>query len=87
VERVISEFFNQGDQEKKLNLKVSPYMNRDDCSIPSCQVGFIEFVVGPLFEAYDKYIKIGYELENLQKNKDRWIFEKEMAMVQMGGNT
>jgi hypothetical protein len=38
TEMIMNEFFNQGDEEKRLGLKVSMFMDRDTTDIPKCQV-------------------------------------------------
>lgn len=46
--RILEEFFNQGDQEKRVGLPVSPYFDRDTIFVPGSQLGFIEFICVPL---------------------------------------
>ncbi|XP_046328914.1 high affinity cGMP-specific 3',5'-cyclic phosphodiesterase 9A-like isoform X5 [Haliotis rufescens] len=48
---LLQEFFNQSDLEKLEGLPVAPFMDRDKVTKPSSQVGFIKFVLLPLFEA------------------------------------
>jgi hypothetical protein len=48
--RVMEEFFSQGDKEKEKGLAVSPLCDRATVSVPASQLGFIKFVVLPLFE-------------------------------------
>jgi hypothetical protein len=38
TDMIMEEFFAQGDEEKKLGLKVSMFMDRDTTDIPKCQV-------------------------------------------------
>lgn len=47
--RVLEEFFMQGDQERAQGLPVSPLMDRSTTSLAISQINFIEFVVAPLF--------------------------------------
>lgn len=67
LNRVMSEFFSQGDREKQLNVPVSPFCNRDNSNAFSCQKGFIDFVAAPIFEAVGEYIN-KYEIENPTTN-------------------
>nr|KAJ3423179.1 cAMP-specific 3',5'-cyclic phosphodiesterase 4D [Polyrhizophydium stewartii] len=69
---IMDEFFLQGDMEKKLNLPVSPYMDRDNVNVPSSQIGFIDYVVMPLFDALDKFQPIPNILNRLQRNREYW---------------
>ncbi|ORY31096.1 HD-domain/PDEase-like protein, partial [Neocallimastix californiae] len=55
MNRVMSEFFSQGDKEKQLNMTVSPFCNRENANKFSCQKGFIDFVAAPIFEAVGEY--------------------------------
>ena len=50
VDLVFGEFFNQGDEEKKLGLPVTILCDRETTSKSKSQMGFINFVVKPTFE-------------------------------------
>ncbi|KAJ3031406.1 High affinity cAMP-specific 3',5'-cyclic phosphodiesterase 7A [Rhizophlyctis rosea] len=69
---VIQEFLQQGDMEKKLGLPCSPYMDRDNVNVPGCQLGFIDYVVQPLFDAAGKYVPLGGCLAEIAKNREFW---------------
>ena len=45
---IAEEMFAQGDKERSLNLPVSPMMDREGADLALLQMGFMEFVVGPL---------------------------------------
>jgi len=47
AERVMTEFFNQGDRERDLGLPVTPMMDRKVSLIEKVQSGFLNFVVLP----------------------------------------
>ncbi|KAJ3005307.1 High affinity cAMP-specific 3',5'-cyclic phosphodiesterase 7A, partial [Thoreauomyces humboldtii] len=81
VRVILEEFFRQGDLEKRLGLQVSPYMDRDSLNIPSSQSGFIEFVVSPLFEAYDKWAPMPAVMTELQRNREFWIRLKAQGLT------
>jgi len=49
-ELVSEEFHQQGDNERVLKLPISPNMDRSTFDLPKGQIGFIEFLVRPLFE-------------------------------------
>eukprot|EP00842_Homolaphlyctis_polyrhiza_P004631 jgi/Hompol1/5169/HPOL_004197-RA len=80
---ISSEFYRQGDMEKKLGLPVSPYMDRDNVNVPSSQIGFIDYVVMPLFEALDKYQPIPSILSRLQRNREHWAQLKAQGVTQL----
>ncbi|KAJ3365043.1 hypothetical protein HDU91_002343 [Kappamyces sp. JEL0680] len=54
VNRLLEEFFCQSDREKQEGLPFLPFMDRDKVTKPSAQVGFLSFVVIPLYEALGK---------------------------------
>jgi len=53
---VIEEFFTQGDRERDLGLKISMNCDRRTVKIPNSQVGFINFLVKPLFVQLCTYL-------------------------------
>ncbi|KAI9203935.1 uncharacterized protein BJ171DRAFT_507080 [Polychytrium aggregatum] len=72
VELISEEFCRQGDIEKLMGLPVSPFMDRENMNIPSCQIGFIDYVVLPLFEAFDKYMHFDGLLDVIRANREKW---------------
>lgn len=76
TERLMTELWNQGDQEESLGLPLSPLCNRatDSLVVPKGQVGFITFVVQPLFSPLAELIEeVKEATENLEKNKAFWL--------------
>ena len=55
IDGVVLEFFAQGDAEKARGLPISMNCDRQTVEVPKAQVGFITFLVGPLFEALHLY--------------------------------
>ncbi|CAH3119914.1 unnamed protein product [Pocillopora meandrina] len=51
---LLEEYFMQSDREKAEGLPVAPFMDRDKVSKPTAQIGFIKFVLIPLFELLNK---------------------------------
>ena len=47
-DRVVKEFYAQGDLEKKQKLPVSPFMDRNKNSQSQMSMNFIDFIVGPI---------------------------------------
>lgn len=81
TERCLEEFFEQGDQEKKLGMEPSPQCDRHTVSRPDSQIGFIQFVVLPAYEVLACIIP---ELKNvaipqLETNRRYWEGEAMMA--------
>ncbi|TPX45582.1 hypothetical protein SeMB42_g03949 [Synchytrium endobioticum] len=50
VDCLLEEFFHQSDTEKEQGLPTAPFMDRAKVSKPGAQVGFIGFVMIPLYE-------------------------------------
>lgn len=44
----------QSDREKSEGLPVAPFMDRDKVTKPTAQIGFLKFVLIPMFETVTK---------------------------------
>ena len=53
---ITKEFFNQGDLEMARNLPLSPICDRKTVLIPKSQIGFLNFMVLPIFDLWEKMI-------------------------------
>ena len=47
--RCMEEFFKQGDREREMGLDISPLCDRNNTQVPQSQIGFIDYIVVPLF--------------------------------------
>jgi len=54
VDCLMEEYFNQSDKEKRDQLPVAQFMDRDRVTKHASQIGFIRYVLLPLFEALTK---------------------------------
>ena len=83
---VMKEFFAQGDREKELGLPVSMFMDRETTNVPKCQAGFINFMVAPLWKAWNSWSPVPEALDNLEENARFWaaIAEQEAKDVEAG---
>ncbi|KAM5158391.1 high affinity 3',5'-cyclic-AMP phosphodiesterase 7A isoform 2-T2 [Mantella aurantiaca] len=54
-EKVTEEFFYQGDVERKCNLDLSPLCDRNTSNIANIQIGFITYLVQPLFVEWARF--------------------------------
>ncbi len=54
--RCMSEFYHVGDCERHEGLPVSTFFDRTNRSMPKCQIGFISFIVRPLFAALSELV-------------------------------
>eukprot|EP00002_Diphylleia_rotans_P012869 TRINITY_DN2511_c0_g1_i3.p1 TRINITY_DN2511_c0_g1~~TRINITY_DN2511_c0_g1_i3.p1 ORF type:complete len:111 (-),score=24.58 TRINITY_DN2511_c0_g1_i3:99-431(-) len=76
--RVSEEFFLQGDKERENDVPISPFMDRTKEKIHKSQLGFLDFVCKPLFEAWagfsleDKELVVG-----LERNHADWKRESD----------
>jgi hypothetical protein len=53
--RVVAEFHDQGDEEKRLGLKVSPLCEREGISLAKGQVGFLNFICLPTWKELARF--------------------------------
>jgi high affinity cGMP-specific 3',5'-cyclic phosphodiesterase 9 len=56
VDGLLHEFFSQSDREKAQGLPTAPFMDREKVTKPNAQVGFINFVLLPLYELLGKVL-------------------------------
>ncbi|TPX36125.1 hypothetical protein SmJEL517_g01478 [Synchytrium microbalum] len=56
VDCLLEEFFHQSDTEKEQGLPTAPFMDRQKVTKPGAQVGFIGFVMIPLYELAAKVL-------------------------------
>lgn len=68
---VMQEFFRQGDAENELGLPYSMNCDQHTVNVDKCQVGFIQFLVEPLFKTVEKLLPNISEpvMRNLSDNK------------------
>jgi len=73
------EFFAQGDRERALGFpQISFLMDREKAGASETQVGFMDFVVLPLFRALaSALLGAGPLLEGAEANRERW--QKQQA--------
>lgn len=84
---VIDEFWKQGDKEKEMNLTVSLNCDRNGASVPKIQIGFIDWVVFPLFNTVvELFPNLEYVKRNLIENKDYNIKLLENGPKKIEGN-
>ncbi|KAM9763016.1 3',5'-cyclic-AMP phosphodiesterase 4C-like isoform 2-T2 [Menidia menidia] len=52
TDRIMEEFFTQGDKERDKGMEISPMCDKQNASIEKSQVGFIDYVAHPLWETW-----------------------------------
>ena len=50
VDCLLEEYFMQSDREKSEGLPVAPFMDREKVTKPTAQIGFIKFVLLPMYQ-------------------------------------
>eukprot|EP00930_Biecheleria_cincta_P012933 TRINITY_DN11783_c0_g1_i2.p1 TRINITY_DN11783_c0_g1~~TRINITY_DN11783_c0_g1_i2.p1 ORF type:complete len:511 (+),score=85.40 TRINITY_DN11783_c0_g1_i2:51-1535(+) len=84
TQRVLNEFWEQGAEEKRLGLPVSPLCDEESgrVDVPKGQMGFINFVIRPFWEPIAELIPDAKEaIDCLEANKAFWE-EKETEKTQ-----
>jgi len=73
AERIAEEYFAQTDDEKAQGLPVvMPQFDRATCSIPKSQIGFYDFFIHDMFEAWNEYVNCPELIENIGENYQYW---------------
>ncbi|CDW55503.1 protein pde g; protein pde c; protein pde b; prot ein pde a [Trichuris trichiura] len=75
VDRLLEEYWGQGDKEKELGFEVSPMCDRQNVSREKSQVGFIDYIVHPLMETWaDLVYPDGQQiLDQLEQNRNNFF--------------
>uniref|UniRef100_A0A1I7WBV7 PDEase domain-containing protein n=1 Tax=Heterorhabditis bacteriophora TaxID=37862 RepID=A0A1I7WBV7_HETBA len=70
--RILEEYWRQGDKEKELGLEVSPMCDRGNVTIEKSQVGFIDYIVHPLYETWADLVYPDAQniLDQLEENRE-----------------
>jgi hypothetical protein len=73
TEKVMEEFFNQGDLERSEKLPVSFLCDRSSTNIPKSQINFINNIATPCFKIMNQLSGKTYIfLKNLKRNVEEW---------------
>jgi len=73
VDKVMGEFWNQGDREKEIKLPISFLCDRNTTSVFKAQLGFIDGIVFPLLTTIvDFFPGLSFLMDNCSKNKDHY---------------
>lgn len=80
VDCLLEEYFMQSDREKSEGLPVAPFMDRDKVTKATAQIGFIKFVLIPMFETVTKLFPIVEEtmLRPLWESREHYEELKQM---------
>ena len=73
ADKVINEFWRQGDKERELGLKISNGYDRNVTTKAMSQVGFIDYVVMPFFVQFvEVFGELEYLVKNIEYNVDKY---------------
>jgi cAMP-specific phosphodiesterase 4 len=70
----MEEFFQQGDKERAAGMEISPMCDRHNATIEKSQVGFIDYIVHPLWETWADLVHPDAQdiLDTLEENRDHY---------------
>ncbi|XP_055712683.1 cAMP-specific 3',5'-cyclic phosphodiesterase isoform X2 [Phlebotomus papatasi] len=72
VALLMEEFFLQGDKERASGMDISPMCDRHNATVEKSQVGFIDYIVHPLWETWGDLVHPDAQeiLDTLEENRD-----------------
>ncbi|XP_004865555.1 cAMP-specific 3',5'-cyclic phosphodiesterase 4A isoform X5 [Heterocephalus glaber] len=75
TDRIMAEFFQQGDRERDRGMEISPMCDKHTASVEKSQVGFIDYIVHPLWETWADLVHPDAQdiLDTLEDNRD-WYY-------------
>eukprot|EP01083_Nonionella_stella_P000618 1749_1 len=68
ADRVVQEFFNQAENEKKFGLPVTSFMDKEQTDLPTIQTGFVNHVIRPWFDLWGRLLRDKKQGPLFQKN-------------------
>uniref|UniRef100_A0A452TWF7 Phosphodiesterase n=1 Tax=Ursus maritimus TaxID=29073 RepID=A0A452TWF7_URSMA len=77
TDRIMAEFFQQGDRERESGLEISPMCDKHTASVEKSQVGFIDYIAHPLWETWADLVHPDAQdlLDTLEDNRE-WYQSK-----------
>ncbi|XP_067829006.1 3',5'-cyclic-AMP phosphodiesterase 4D isoform X5 [Heptranchias perlo] len=71
TDRILEEFFRQGDKERERGMEISPMCDKHTASVEKSQVGFIDYIVHPLWETWGDLVHPDVQdiLDTLEDNR------------------
>uniref|UniRef100_A0A8C6TXK5 Phosphodiesterase n=1 Tax=Neogobius melanostomus TaxID=47308 RepID=A0A8C6TXK5_9GOBI len=72
TDRIMDEFFHQGDRERERGMEISPMCDKHTASVERTQVGFIDYIVHPLWETWADLVHPDAQdiLDTLEDNRN-----------------
>jgi hypothetical protein len=83
--RVVTEFFIQGELEKRNKFNPSMFMNRSTTNIAKMQLGFIDIFVQPLYAALEPFcVEVApNQLRNIEATRNFWVANQGLMQESM----
>lgn len=79
AKRVMEEFYRQGDAERAKGMPISAFMDREKQAEAKCQMGFIDFIVAPMYECWGQFLpRMKIACDNLEINKQYWKKQQQL---------
>ncbi|XP_077462168.1 3',5'-cyclic-AMP phosphodiesterase 4C-like [Stigmatopora argus] len=75
TERIMQEFFRQGDKERERGMEISAMCDKHTASVEKSQVGFIDYIVHPLWETWADLVHPDAQelLDTLEENREWYV--------------
>uniref|UniRef100_A0A8C3RUT6 Phosphodiesterase n=1 Tax=Chelydra serpentina TaxID=8475 RepID=A0A8C3RUT6_CHESE len=72
TDRIMGEFFHQGDREREKGMEISPMCDKLSASVEKSQVGFIDYIAHPLWETWADLVHPDAQeiLDTLEDNRE-----------------
>uniref|UniRef100_A0A3P9LGW6 Phosphodiesterase n=1 Tax=Oryzias latipes TaxID=8090 RepID=A0A3P9LGW6_ORYLA len=72
TDRIMEEFFSQGDRERERGMEISPMCDKHNASVEKSQVGFIDYIAHPLWETWADLVHPDAQdiLDTLEDNRE-----------------
>lgn len=76
---LFDEYLRQGDEERRLGMPISPYMDRNDTDQVKMSLNFVDFIGIPLFSTLvAAFPELHVCLETLKDNRKWWDARREL---------
>jgi len=73
VERLMEEFFSQGDKEESLGLSISPLCDQLTTHIPKSEALYIKFLVLPWYKTWNEITGCEVAVKHLESNYKKYV--------------
>eukprot|EP00039_Didymoeca_costata_P012973 m.190192 g.190192 ORF g.190192 m.190192 type:complete len:648 (+) comp15638_c0_seq9:126-2069(+) len=73
--RLMEEFWAEGDKELELGLEIGALNNRNVIEVPKAQIGFLNYITIPLWQAWQNYVSPNQDtiqIQRLRQNLENW---------------